>query len=310
MNKSTKFFKYIRLVLIPCVLILICALSFYLYQIHSRYSLIVKFSESGPLYKDMPVYYKGYEIGKAQKIELTPDYKYTLVTIVLYPKNPKLSEDIIAKVKHHNVRKEYIELMNPDQASTVLLKNKSTIDGEPAFDIEVFLSDIADSGLIVPLIQTFSDTLISLDKTSAEIKNFFSDSRLVLKDNRQNLKQTTSSLVQASGAVKKLTSKINKSMSDDKINNTTSRVDKSSANILEATESAKNIAKNIDSATKNLDKTVAKIDCTISEVNKVATNAKVITGGLCEVLHKRFAGIRIIFGKPMKKNNCSKHCSD
>ena len=281
---------------------------FQLYEHRYGYFVTAKFSESGPLYKDMPVFFRGYEIGGIKKIYLSKDYKYTFVKIKIFPQNPKLPADIIAKVKHHNVRKDYIDLLPPDESSDKLLKNRSVIDGEPAFDLEAFLSDIADSGLIVPLIQTFSDTLLSLNKTSTQIGNFFTDSRSILKENRENISQSTADLSQTTKSLKKITTKFNNTITDEKLNNTTSSVDKSASNILAASESVKNIAASVDCATRNLDKTITKIDCTITEVNSVASNLKTITNGLKETLGKRFAGIRIIFGKPIKNNGCSQNC--
>jgi len=309
MNKSRETFLILRIILIPLLFILICVTAFYLYERHYGYFITAKFSESGPLYKNMPVFYKGYKIGKTRKIILSKDYKSTLVIIKLFPENPKLPEDIVAKVKKQDSRADYIDLLPPDEPSAVLLKKGSIIDGEPAFDLDAFLSDIADSGLIVPLLQTFSDTLLSLNKTSVEIGNFFKDSRVILKDNRQNIKQSTKDLAQTTKGLTKLTSNLNTSISKDRLENTSSSVDKSANNILSTTQSVKNIAASVDCATRNLDKTMAKLDCTISEVNAVASNVKVITKGIKETMCKKFAGARMIFGKPLKDNDCCKdHC--
>lgn len=309
MNKlSEKSSKHWIIILIPIILILIFILISWLYETFFGYYITAKFSESGPLYTNMPVYYNGYRIGKIQKIKLSEDYKYTLVKMRLYPKEPKLPENIIAKAKNHDVIKEYIDLIIPDQPSDILIKNGSTVEGKAAFDLEGFLSDIADSGIIVPLLQNFSDTLISANKTSVEIKNFFSDSRLVLKENRQNLKQTTKDLAQSTKSLTKLTSNLNKSVAEGKINNTTLNVNKASGNILTATENIKNITASVDCATKNLGQTMAKIDSTLSDTKVITSNVKTITRGFCEVLHQRFAGLRIIFGKPLNNKCCPKNC--
>lgn len=300
------FIKYKSIILIPLCFILVLTSVLWLHEISNRYYITAKFAKSEPLYINMPVYYKGYKIGRTQKIEPTEDYKYTLVKIVLYPKEPKLSKDVIAKAKNPNKGKDYIDLITPDQPSTTLLKNGSIIEGETAFDVEGFLSDIAEADILVPLLQHFSDVLVSAGKTSDEIRDFFSDSRWILKDSRQNLKQTTNNLAITTKSLVKITSKFNNSITKDKLNNTTSNIDKSSTNVLAATESIKNITQSVDCATRNLDKTAAKIDCTISEANTIASNVKVITNGFCQVLGRRFAGLRIFFGKPINNNKCSK----
>ena len=306
MNK--KFFKYLGLILIPLFLILSLVYVFRLYEARFSYYLIAKFSESGPLSEDMPVYYKGYNIGHTTKISPSKDYKYTFAKIVFYPDDPKLPEYLTAKVKKITPEKNYIELLNQDPSTTTLLKSGSTIDGVAAFDLEAFLSDIADAGIIVPLLQTLSDTSDSLHKTSDEIGSLASDSRSIIKDNRQNIKQTTKDLSSASTSLTKLTSRVNSSITEDKLNNTTSSIDKSSANILSATESIKNITQRMDCSTQNIDQTMANIDSTICKTDKIASNVRVITCGLRETLGKRFAGLRLIFGKPINGCKGPKNC--
>lgn len=301
MNKLFNIFYKFRIIILSSFIIFTFWWVFRLYEDYSKFHITVKFEESGPLYKNMPVCYKGCEIGRTQKVTLSDDYKYTYVRIILYPKNPKLSQNVEGVVKKHDVLKNYIDLVNQDPSSKTLLKNEGVIDGKPLFDMGTFLAEIADSGVLIPLIQNFSDVAVNWSKTSKEVKNFFSDSRLILGDNRQNLKQTTKNFASTSKSLKNVTSRFNNSITEDKLNNTTSSISKSSANILTTTENVKNITGNIDNATKNLDKTVAKIDCTLSEANAVASNARVITGGFCRVLKKRFAGLRIIFGKPLDK---------
>lgn len=296
MNKLFNLFLKYKLAIINSLFIALILLGlFNLFEDHFKYHIFVKFSKSGPLYKNMPVCFKGYAIGRTQKVTLSDDYKYTLVKIVLYPQNPKLPQKIDGVVKKHDVLGNYIDLIPSDESSTELLKNGDTIDGTPIFDLGTFLSEVAGSGLIVPLLQNFSDAALSLNKTSSKIGNFFSDSRLILKDNRQNLKHTTE-------ALNKITSNFNSSFSKDKLNDTTSSVNKSATNIQAITENVKNITQSVDCATKNLDKTIAKIDCT-------ASNVKIITGGFREVMSKKFAGLRIIFGQPLNKNKCPKNCS-
>lgn len=303
MNKLSKIFsKYKLIILIPLFVILFLILAFWLYEGHTRYYITAKFAESGPLYKNMPVYYKGYKIGRIENVRIRGDYKYTLAKIVFYPRKPKLSDNIVAKAKKLEMEDDYVDLIYPDPPSDTPLKSGGVIEGRGAFDMDSLLSDVADAEILEPLLEHFSDLLVSANQTSNEIRNFFADSRLILKDNRQNIRQTTVNLALSTKSLKKMTSKFNNSVTEDKLNNTVSNVGKSSTNILAATESIKNITASIDCATRNLDKTVAKIDSTVS-------NARTITRGICESLSKRFAGLRIIFGRPINKNKCPQKCS-
>lgn len=309
MDKSLEICsKNLIIMLIPFLLTLILMGTYFVYASHFGNHITIKFARSGPLNNNMPVYFRGYKIGQTVRIKPSKDYKNTLVKVWLYPREIKLPEDVTGKVKKLDSKNDYIDLITLDETLTTTLKNGSVIDGEPAFDLDAFLSDIADSGVIVPLLQHFSDALLSVNKTSDEIRNFFTDSRTILKDNRLNLQQTTQNFKQSSISLKQLTSRFNNSITDDKINRTTSSVDKSAANIQSASENIKNITKNVDNATKNLDKTVAKVDCVVTDTKAITSNVKSITSGFCEVLSKRFAGIRIIFGKPLKNNTCKRNC--
>lgn len=269
--------------------------------------LTAKFSESGPLYLNMPVFYKGYKIGEAKNIWPSNDYKYTFVKMTLR-KEPKLSENMIAKVKSLSVKRNYIELLPPDELSKTFLKKGSIIEGEGAFDLEAFLSDIADSGLVLPLIENFSDAASSITQTSNEAGKLMSESRSTLKDNRRNLKLTTKNLESATGSLNELASRLNKSVNKNKIENSTSNINQSSNNILSATEKIKDITTNIDKATKNLDTTVSKVDSTINNANSITCDVKVITSGLRKTLSKKFAGMKIMFGKPVDNCPCPKNC--
>lgn len=296
-------YKIIFFYILFLILILIMVINQHESKI--RYYIVAKFVDSGPLHNNMPVYYKGYKIGKIRSIILSDDYKYTYVKIIFFPKKPKLTEGTIAKVKKLDNEEDYIDLVASEAPNEKMLKRGSIIDGEPVFDLDSFISDIADSGLVIPLIETFSDSLTNLGEASSEIKSFFSESRLIIGDNRQNIKETARNLAQTTKSLNKITSRLNKSLTDDKLNNTTSNIDKSSTNILAATENIKSITNSIDSATKNLDKTMDKIDCTISKANTVASNIKIITDGIKCALGKRFGGLRIIFGKSINRS-CSK----
>lgn len=301
MSKS-EFYKFRRIILVSLFIILASLGAFNLYEDHFRYHINVKFLESGPLFKGMPVCFKGYQIGRTQKVTLSEDYKYTLVKIVIYPKNPKFPKDMTGVVRKHDMLGNYIDLVVSKEPSARLLKNGDIINGKSVFDIGTFLAKIDDSDILIPLLQNYSNTALNISKTSTKIDDFFSDSRSILKDNRQNLKRTTESL-------NKITLNFNTSFSKNKLNNTTSSLEKSATNIESATESVKNIVQSVDCATKNLDKTMERIDSTLCEAHAVASNANVITSGFREVMCKKFAGLRIIFGKPLNKNKCLKNCS-
>lgn len=301
------FSKVFILLLVPIILILLSIGVFQVYESCFRSHITIKFDDCGPLYVNMPVFYKGYKIGYIKNVKPTEDYKSTLAKVTLYPKNPKLPENITAQVKKMDMRRDYIDLEYPDEPSDNLLKNGDTIDGEGAFDLEKTLKDLLGSGTLDPIIDSVSNFISSISDTSDQVGKFFSNANITLNDNKQNVKTTTKS-------ISEITTKFNNSIKEDSINSMMANVNRTSCNITDASESIKkittnadiasenikNITANVDTATKNLDQTRSKIDCTISNINATVCNAKHITCGLYQTLKKRFAGLRMIFGKPIQ----------
>lgn len=307
MNKLFKTIsKYNLITLISLIIILILTGVFLVHEKYPRYYLSAKFNDSGPLYKKMPVYYKGVLIGQIKEITISQDYKSSIAKIEFYPKKPIFYDNIVAKAKKIELEDDYIDLIYPDPPSSTALKSEAVIEGRGAFDMDLLLSDVADAEIMLPLFEHLSDLLVSANQTSNEITNFFADSRSVLKDSRQNLKQTSKNLAVSTKSIEMMAARFNNYISDNKVKNTTSNIDKSSDNIIAATENLKKITANVDCATRNIDKTIAKIDSTISNANSVASNANVITSGFCQILRKRFAGLRIMFGKVISNNSCQK----
>lgn len=308
-EKKMAFFRNKFVISFFLFFIILTGLALHYVKANSAMYITAKFSESGPLRKNMPVYYKGYKIGITKVIWLAEDYKHSFAKISFYPKNPKISEDATAKVKRHDLLKmDYIEIIVPEDSSETILKKGDTIEGEGAFDLDAFLSEIADANLIVPLLQSFTDTSESINKTSSEAGNSFSELRSILKENRNNIKRTTKELASTTKSLNQISSNLNISLTKTTLNNSTKNIDKSTSNILETTESIKNITANIDKATKNIDKTVEKIDCTISETNSTIGNLKAITCGFRKTLAKNFGGFRVIFGKSIKCDRCPNNC--
>jgi ABC-type transporter Mla subunit MlaD len=267
------------------------------------YYINARFSELGPLSQSMPVYYKGYKIGKTKEIKPSEDYKYTLVSILLFPKNLKLPENTFAKVKKLGIGRNYIELEYPQKPSEKFLSRGGIIEGKTSVDIESFMSAQADSGALSSITDNASKTLKSMDEMSQDIGAFFSLFTLILDDNRDNLKQSSKNMAQMSNHLNQISSKLDNSIKPNTFKNSLNNVEKSSANVQAATDNLKQITQNLNTATKDLDKTVAKIDSTVTEANAITITIRKITCGFHAMLSKRFAGMRLIFGKPIEPPN-------
>lgn len=269
-----------------------------------NYKITARFKELGPVYKSMPVYYKGFKIGKTRKIEPSENYQFSQVTIILYPKKLLLPENISAKVKKLDSGKDYIELVYPDMPSVELLKSGTIIEGKTAMDIESFMSAQAESGVFASISDNMGSTLKSVEKTSDEVNLFFKDLREIMKENRVNIKTTTKNTAEITTNINSITKKLDKSLSAEKLENSAANLNQTTTNLKESTELILYIAKNIELVTKDLDKSKKKLDAILEEVHVSMLNIKGISCGFCELMGKRAAGARFLFGKPVSCKKC------
>jgi ABC-type transporter Mla subunit MlaD len=339
MKKINGIFPKEIIILLTVLFIVIVNFAVYKKYFEPKLVITARFQELGPLSKSMPVYYKGYNIGKTIDISPSEDYKYTLVKIALFPKKIALPINIIAKVKKLGIEQHYIELIYPEKPFAKFLTNDSIIEGKTTADLASFMEAQADSGKLFSIMADVSKTLGSFDKTGKESEKFFKELTNVLKENRQyihdsakntsesleNINKTTKSLndiigdkkikkdlreiisysSQATKNVDKISGNINELTADKKLKATIENMNTSSENLKKAATNIENITRNIDNSTKNLDKTMEKIDSTITETQAAASNINGITKGVQSLLCKRFAGIRIFFGKTSTCNSCN-----
>lgn len=312
MNETLK--KYIKYLLILSAFLLIVSVltgMVNFYRSNFKYAMLIraKFTELGPMYSSMPVYYKGFKIGKTKDINPSEDYKYTVVKIILYPEKLSLPDNVVAKVKKLETGKDYIELLYPEKPSENLLKNGDFIEGKTTVDIDSFMSAQVESGVFSSISDNMGKTLTSVEKTSDEVNKFFSDLRVILKENRPNIKRSTENTADILENLNNITSTIDKTLDEKKLKKITSNVHDSSNNLKDLTSNIIDITANLSVATKDLDKTMAKLDATIAEAHTSAKNVSGITGGVCEIMGKRFAGVRLFFGKPVSHSKCAKSCN-
>lgn len=264
-------------------------------------AITAKFSDLGPIYTSMPVYYKGYKIGKTTKIEPSDDYKYTLVKIILYPKKLALPSNTTVKVQKAEFGKNYMDLIYPQEPSLLNLKNGSIIEGKTAVDLRSFMSAQADSGALGEISGNMTQALASLDMASQFMGDFFEQLSLMVEENRPNVQRATLNAAQTLENMNKMSAKLNHSVDKTKISSTVNNVEQTSINIEETTKNMAEISKNLNQATENIDETFEKIDSSVTNANKITEDIKGITTGMKRTLSKRLGGMRVMFGKPVER---------
>jgi ABC-type transporter Mla subunit MlaD len=283
----------------------------------NTFYVIVRFNELGPVSKNMAVYYNGFKVGKVTNIEPDNDYKHTLVTVNLNAKNLKLPQNTTVQLKSFPSGELFLQLVYPSTTSLKTLSRGDTLEGISPYNLEEFMLGQNVSGVTDIVSIHVIKALDAMGVANMEMENFFKATSGFLKDNKaplnesaMNIAATTKSLAGAAENLNQVTAKLNHSIDTQTLKDTTvnvkdstSNIKDSTLNIQESTQNIKETTENINKATKDLDKTMKKVDDTVSQVNSAAANINCITGGLNQTLSKRFGGMRVIFGTPVKARN-------
>ena len=99
------------------ILILVCIVTFYFFYNKVAFlNVIVSFDELEPFDKKLPVYYKGYKIGKSGKIFPDKDYVKTYVKLKITPSDIKLPSNVTARIEKSD-SKDFINIIYPNDVS-------------------------------------------------------------------------------------------------------------------------------------------------------------------------------------------------
>ncbi len=283
------------LIISICILIIVC-----IYIYNNTYYIFVRFNELGPVSKNMSAYYNGFKVGKIVQIDPDEDYKHTIVKVKLIAKNLKLPQNTTVQVKSFPNGELYLQFIYPQNSSLKLLCRGDMIEGITPYSLEEFMLGQNVSGVTDMVSIHVIKALDAMGVANMEMENFFRNTSKVIEGNREsidasihNVEDMTKSLAKTAENLNNASAKINKSLDTDVLKNSTLNIRDSTSNIKETTE-------NINKATKDIDQTIKKLDSTMSEVNSAAANINQITGGLKQTLSKKFGGMRVILGTPIK----------
>ncbi len=269
--------------------------------------VIIRFDELGPINKNMTAYYNGFKIGKIVSIEPDKDFKHTLVRVNLTHKNMKLPQNTTAYVERFPNGDLYLQFLYPESPSLEIIKRGDILEGRAPYSLEQFMLGQSISGVTDIVSIHVIKALNAMDVANKEIEQFFRITSKLIQANEKGITASvnntvtmTKNLAQMAENLNQASKKINDSLDETTLKDTTSNVKGTTLNIKDTTE-------NISKATKNIGKTMETIDDTINQVNAIARNLNSITSGLNETLGKKFAGMRLIFGTPVKQKNCCKN---
>lgn len=261
--------------------------------------ITIQFDKLEPFEANMPVYYKGFKVGRTRNIKPSKDFKHTFISVVLNYDGLKLPKNTTAVVKkrdkgEYHKSLDYIELEYPDSPSIYYLKTGSIIKGTTSLDWNALISEQADNGEFDAIAHGINDLLKNLNDTSAALTQIFSTVNDILNENRPNLLSASNNLSGMAGNLYDVTCRINNSFTQNRLDNTFGGVEGTSKNFDKT-------SKNIDEITSNINDMMPYINATIVDVNSTVCNINQISAGILKTLQKRMGLMKLLIGKPIDK---------
>lgn len=261
--------------------------------------ITIQFDKLEPFEANMPVYYKGFKVGRTRNIKPSKDFKHTYISVVLNYDGLKLPKNTTAVVKkrdkgEYHKSLDYIELEYPDSPSIYYLKTGSIIKGTTSLDWNALISEQADNGELDNIAHGINDLLKNLNDTSVALTQIFTTVNDILSENRPNLLSASENLSGMAGNLYDVTCRINNSFSQKRLDNTFGSVEGTSKNF-------DSTSKNIDEITSNINDMMPYINATIVDVNSTVCNINQISAGILKTLQKRMGLMKLLVGKPIDK---------
>lgn len=289
-------------------IILICALVIIgLYIYNATYYVVVRFNELGPITKNMAVYYNGFKVGKIASIEADNDFKHTLVRVNLISKNLKLPQNTTVYLKNFPSGELYLQFVYPESPSLKTIRRGDILEGIAPYNLEEFMLGQNISGVTDIVSIHVIKALNAMELANMEMENFFHITSTLMQENKKgmdasvnNTATMTKNLAEMAENLNQTSKKLNNSLDERNFKDSTLNIKDTTSNIKDSAQNIKETTENINKATKDIDKTMKKIDDAAAQLNATAQNLNCITGGLNETLGKRGAGMRILFGTPVK----------
>ncbi len=249
-----------------------------------------EFSELAPFSNRMPVYFKGFKIGKVTKIAPKNDFSSTLMDITLFIEKIRFPENIHIQIKSYKKNLTYAEIELPEVPSPKKLKDGSIIKGKTSMSLNSILEREAENGSFELIISTIGEITVNTNNTMKELEGLLKDVRKTFKNNENYISISTRNLSQATSHLTRTSVNISSTV-DQKT------LDRTLKNIEETSKNMKNITKNIDCATRNLSETMENVE-------GITQNVEGITNSVNCTMKNRFGGFRLIFGKADQNCKC------
>lgn len=251
-----------------------------------------EFTELAPFSKRMPVYFKGFKIGKITKIVPKDDFTTTLMHVTLFPEEISFPQNIHLQVRSYKRNLAYAEIVLPENPSDKKLKDGNIIEGRTNMSFDSIIERQGENGSFDLIIETLGEIMVNVNNTVKETEGLLKDVRLTFKNNESYISLSTRNLSQATGHLTRASVNISSTVDQKSLDRTMKNIEDTSKNM-------KNITKSIDCATRNLSETM-------EHINEITENVEGITNSVNCTMKNRFGGFRLFFGKSDQNCKCKR----
>ncbi len=273
--------------------------AFYDYFNHTY--IKAEFKKTDPMPPRMGVYYQGYRLGTTRKVRISKDFKTTYLYITLNQRGLHLPKNITVEVKNYDEDTKYVDIIYPPAPMIRYIETGDVIKGKSESSESYGISN-TNQAHIDSLAAKGESLLSSAAKTTDALTDLFVLMNEILSENRENLFVSSTSLKNSmqnfettTDNLKDLSGKLNGEITNEIIKNNAQNIS--------------DITKNFADSSKNFNKTSSDFSVLIpklSELTEIAKatlcNLNAVTLGLGDTLRKRFGGMRVLFGQPLKNN--------
>ena len=270
---------------------LILGAFFVLLHVATTKTIVVEFDSLEPFKKWIPVYFKGFKLGRVAKVYPTEDFTATRVELHIRHKALKLPVNTTARVMVKDEDKEYMELVYPDSPYLEYLKNGSVIKGEVSADFNHFLRSQIENGGLDEIKNNVNKTVQSAGETFMALTEMINVMTGVLEDVRPTINSAANNVEYASRNLADVSKSLKTSVDKGYLDKALYNFEKTSGNLVITTD-------NFSEFSTSLNKqSVVLTNCLLANLNVVVKNINQIVVVVGETLKKRFGGIRLFFGK-------------
>ncbi len=266
---------------------------FYLLKVAFATHVKINFTNLRPFHYSVPVYYNGIKVGKVLSRNHSKDFKYTILTVVVWPYNLKIPKDAVAYLKKHKLlgfmKTDYIDLVFPQAITNGYISNNSFIKGISTIDINDYGSN-QNIDEIEQIKDNLAQSAENLNYAIQAITMLFETMNDIALQNKDNLHKTTTNVSNATNNFSNVTKKFDNSINQIKLNSSFDNLAKFTDDV---SLSANSLSLNTD-----------EVEQTIKNIQQTTHETKLISKGIRKTLSKPFGGFRFFFGRPIQPDTC------